>query len=90
MNVSLFAVAFILPLLALALVLAFIRLVCGPTLPDRVIAMELISTIVIGLLVTYAVASEEGSYLDVALIVALIAFIGTVSIAYSIERRVRR
>lgn len=90
MNVPFFAFAVILPLLALALVLAFIRLACGPSLPDRVTAMELISTIVIGLLVTYAVATGEDSYLDVALIVALIAFIGTVSIAYSIERRVRQ
>ena len=78
------------PLLGLALLMAFVRLVRGPGLPDRVVAMELIATVGIAMLAGYAVVTESRVYFDVMLLGALISFLGTVAIAYSIERRVRR
>ena len=72
--------------LAVAAGLTFIRLVKGPTLPDRVIAIDLIGVLLVCLLVLMAGATAEQSFLDVAIVVALISFVGTVAYARYIER----
>lgn len=79
-----------LTVLALAFGIAFIRLVLGPSLADRVIALEIMSTIAIGFAATYAATTRQTSFLDVAVIVALISFLGTVSFAYYLQRRAQR
>ena len=78
-----------LPTLSLAFGLAFIRLTLGPSLPDRVVALELMSTFAIGLTVLYAVLTNQPALLDVAIVIALISFLGTVSFAYYLQRRVQ-
>lgn len=78
----------ILIMLSVGLVSAFIRLARGPSLPDRVIALDLISVLAIGLIVVYAVRFNQPNFLDVAIILALISFLGTVAFAYYLERRV--
>lgn len=75
------------PLLTLAVVFAFIRLVRGPGLPDRVVALDLIFTIGIGIIAVYAISTNQPAILDVAIISALIAFLGTIAFAYYLERR---
>jgi len=77
---------FILPVLSLAMLCAFVRLVRGPSLPDRVVALDLMATLVIGIVGVYSVATGQSAYLDVAIILALIAFMGTVAFAYYIQR----
>lgn len=84
LNVTLIAA---IPLLTLAVVLAFIRLVRGPGLPDRVVALDLIFTIGIGIIAVYAISTNQPAFLDVAIIAALIAFLGTIAFAYYLERR---
>jgi multicomponent Na+:H+ antiporter subunit F len=79
-----------LAVLALAFGTAFVRLVLGPSLADRVIALEIMSTIAIGFAATYAATTRQTSFLDVAVIVALISFLGTVSFAYYVQRRSQR
>ncbi len=76
-----------LPALALALPMAVFRLVRGPSLPDRVVALDLISIIMMGFIVAYAIATNQPVYLDVAIVLALIAFLGTVAFAYYLERQ---
>lgn len=76
------------PLLTIAVILAFVRLVRGPTLPDRVVALDLISTLMIGIIAVYAIATDEPVLLDLAIVLALISFLGTVAFAHYIERRV--
>lgn len=78
---------FILPLLVIAVVIVFIRLVKGPELPDRVVSLDLMTSIGIGIIATYAMATGEKVLIDVAIILALISFLGTVAFAYYIERR---
>jgi multicomponent Na+:H+ antiporter subunit F len=78
----------ILALLALSLVFAFVRLARGPSLPDRVIALDLISVVAVGFIVVYAVRFNQPAFLDVAIILTLITFLGTVAFAYYLERRV--
>lgn len=73
-------------LLSIALVLSLIRLVKGPGLPDRVVALDLMSTIAVGVIGAYCVVTNESSILDAALIVALVAFLGTVAFASFLER----
>lgn len=83
-----FALYVILPILALAVVLVFTRLVRGPSLPDRVVALDLMNTLGIGIIASYAIATGQSAFLDVAIAMALISFLGTVAFAYYIERRV--
>lgn len=73
-------------MLALAAVLTFIRLVRGPTLPDRVIALDLIGVLIVGMLVVVAASTSHRAFLDVALVIALISFVGTVAYARYLER----
>jgi multicomponent Na+:H+ antiporter subunit F len=75
-----------LTLLAVAAGLTFIRLAKGPTLPDRVIAIDLIGVLMVCVLVVTAGATAEQAFLDVAMVVALISFVGTVAYARYIER----
>lgn len=81
-----FATAVALTMLALAIVLAFARLVRGPTLPDRVVAIDLLGVLSAGLLVVAASATDQQALLDVAMVIALISFVGTVAYARYVER----
>jgi multicomponent Na+:H+ antiporter subunit F len=73
-------------LLTVAAGLTFVRLVKGPTLPDRVIAIDLIGVLLVCLLVLMAGVTAQQAFLDVAMVVALISFVGTVAYARHIER----
>jgi multicomponent Na+:H+ antiporter subunit F len=72
--------------LAAGMVLSFIRLVQGPTLADRVVAVDALATMAIGALVLIAVITGQGLLLDIALAVALVVFLGTIAMAMTIER----
>jgi multicomponent Na+:H+ antiporter subunit F len=72
--------------LGVALVVTFIRLVKGPTLPDRIVAMDLFGMLVVGLIVVLAGWSGVRATLDAALVIALIGFLGTVAYATYVER----
>ncbi|MEO0821420.1 MAG: cation:proton antiporter [Pseudomonadota bacterium] len=63
------------------------RLVVGKTLPDRVVALDLLSMLLTALLVLFSLAVEEGAYLDAALAMALVSFLATVAFARYVERR---
>ena len=75
-----------LTLLAVAAALTFIRLAKGPTLPDRVIAIDLIGVLLVCVLVVTGGVTAQQAFLDVAMVVALISFVGTVAYAGYIER----
>ena len=72
--------------LGAALLMAFVRLVKGPTLPDRIIAMDLFGALVVGLIVVLAGSSGVRATLDAAIVIALIGFLGTVAYATYVER----
>ena len=73
-------------MLAVAAGMTFIRLVKGPSLPDRVIALDLIGVLMVCLLVVTASATEQPALLDVGMVVALVSFVGTVAYSRYIER----
>lgn len=72
--------------LGVALLVAFIRLVKGPTLPDRIVAMDLFGVLVVGVIVVLAGSSGVGATLDAAIVIALVGFLGTVAYATYVER----
>jgi multicomponent Na+:H+ antiporter subunit F len=65
----------------LTTLLAVVRLVKGPSTADRVVALDLLSAVVVGVTAAWSVAADDPVFLDVALLVALVAFVGTVAFA---------
>ena len=80
------ATQFALAALGLALLLAVVRLVKGPTLPDRIVAMDLVGVLVVGLNVVLAASTGVRATLDAAMVIALSGFVGTVAYATYVER----
>jgi len=87
MNWTQPAMTIMLGMLGIAIVLAFYRLVRGPSLPDRVVALDLLATIGIGIITIHAIITNQTAFLDVAVTLALIAFLGTVAFAFYLKRR---
>ncbi len=85
--VELMMIWVIVPALTLTVVMCFLRLLRGPSLPDRIVAVDMLSAVAVGMMAAYAVATDEVIFLDVALVVALITFLGTIGFAYYIDRR---
>jgi len=73
-------------MLSLALLFAFIRLTRGPSLPDRVVALELIASVVVGYAGVHAIDTSVSSLLDVAIVIALTAFLAAIGFARFVER----
>jgi multicomponent Na+:H+ antiporter subunit F len=65
--------------------LAVVRLAKGPSTADRVVALDLLSAVAVGTTAAWSVAANDPVYLDVALLVALVAFLGTVAFAAHAE-----
>lgn len=79
----------LLALLGLPLVLGFIRLLVGPSLPDRVVAFDFMAAVAVAVAGVTAIATDNPVFLDVAMVLALITFVGTVAFARYLERRGR-
>jgi multicomponent Na+:H+ antiporter subunit F len=72
--------------LAAGILLAVLRLFLGPTSPDRVVALDTINTIVVGIMVALAAFYEQVVFVDIAVVYALLSFGATMFIARYIER----
>lgn len=83
-------VKYIMIVYGVALLLALARLIKGPTLADRVVSLDFIMTCVIGMIVVDAIATGESHFLSVAIVAALLGFVGTMAFAMYIQRGVRR
>lgn len=75
----------VLVFLALSIFIAIIRVIRGPTAPDRVVGLDTINTIVISSMVLFGAAYNEAIYIDVAIVYALLSFISTLFIAKYLE-----
>jgi multicomponent Na+:H+ antiporter subunit F len=76
-------------LLGLSLLMALARGAVGPSLPDRVVALELTSMTSVGIILVRAVADGRTYLIDIAIILALVAFLSTVAFASYLEQRGR-
>lgn len=73
-------------LLSLAIVFTFIRVIIGPAAADRVVALDILTGVGIGFTVVIAMLTGQALFIDVALLLALMAFIGTVAFACYLDR----
>jgi len=76
----------VLAVLVFSLALAFLRLVIGPSLPDRVVALDLIATLLVGLIAVSAIETGDVIFLRVAMVVALFNFIGTIGFSWYLQQ----
>lgn len=72
--------------LLVSLVMTMARLIKGPTLADRVIALDLIAFITIGFIAVYTLDSAQQAFLDIAITLGLVAFLGTIVFARFIAK----
>lgn len=76
-----------LALLMIAFVLALFRLVKGPSMNDRILAMDLTASTAMGFILLYSMVLRNGVYVDIAIVIALISFMGTVAISTYLKTR---
>lgn len=88
---SQFVNIFLIPgvLLMLFILISLFRLILGPTVPDRVVALDTINTLVIAGMILFGAAFESIIYIDVAIVYALLSYIATLYIAKYMERRTK-
>lgn len=79
----------VLGMLGLAMLLTFARLILGPTLPDRIVAMDLIGMLTVAVIVAGAAGTGQRAFLDAAIVIALVGFLGTVAYAWYVEKEER-
>jgi multicomponent Na+:H+ antiporter subunit F len=84
-NFDVNVILIMLGLLFLSVVMAIIRVVKGPTAPDRVVGLDTINTIVIVSMVIFGVYKNSIIYIDVAIVYALLSYISTLFIAKYLE-----
>ncbi len=77
-------------LIVLAVVLCFVRLAKGPSLPDRVVALDMMTVAIVAFCGLAAIRAEDGTFLDVALVLALVGFLSTVALARYSKRKAER
>ena len=74
--------------LGLAMVLALIRIIIGPTLADRVLGLDLMTILGIGIIAIFAARTGLYLYVDIAIALALVGFLSTAAFArYLLSRR---
>lgn len=70
---------------AISLLLAVVRLLMGPSIPDRTMALDMILIHVVGLIALYGIAVNRDVLVDAIMVTAVLGFLGTVAIARYIE-----
>lgn len=73
--------------LSISAVLCLVRLVLGPSVPDRIVALDALLYVVVSGIAVGAALTRDGSFLAVLVAVALLGFVGTVTVARFVERR---
>ena len=79
------SIAFV--LISIALILSFIRIVIGPSLADRVIALDLLAVLAMGFIGLRVLTTGQTLYLEIAIALGLVAFVATVFFARLVAAR---
>jgi multicomponent Na+:H+ antiporter subunit F len=74
-------------LLSLALLITVIRVIIGPTLPDRVMALDMLVAVAIGFIAVLGVKTGQALYADIAIALGLVGFLATVALARFVLKR---
>jgi multicomponent Na+:H+ antiporter subunit F len=76
-----------LAILVLAFLVISVRIIVGPTLPDRVLALDMLAATAIGFIAIMAIKTRYFLYLDIAIALGLVGFLATVAFARFVLRR---
>lgn len=74
-------------ILMTAMIITLIRLLKGPSVNDRIAAMDLIASIIMGVILVYSVLINNAMYFDVPVIISLISFIGTIAVSTYLKQK---
>jgi multicomponent Na+:H+ antiporter subunit F len=85
-EIVLFAIHFGLVSLSVACMAALYRLVKGPTIPDRIIVIDLVASITIGITLLVVLLTGKPVFINIAMVIALIVFMGNVAFARYLKR----
>lgn len=77
-----------LTLFGIAILIAFVRVIIGPTFPDRVIAMDVVGVNLISAIAIVSILFKTRAFFDVILVLGILAFISTISFSKFLERGV--
>tara|TARA_R110000796_G_scaffold90713_2_gene194652 strand:+ start:2007 stop:2240 length:234 start_codon:yes stop_codon:yes gene_type:complete len=72
--------------MSVALLLTFVRLIKGPDLPDRILAMDTLYINGIALIMLFGLYLDSNLFFEAALLIAVMGFISTVAIAKHLMR----
>ena len=81
------AVTLVFGMLLLAFVLAFIRMIKGPAMSDRIVAMDLIASVTMAFILSYSVFVQKSVYFDIVIVISLISFISTVAVSTYLKQK---
>lgn len=73
-------------ILSIAVIISFVRVIMGPRLEDRIVAMDLVAILTVGIIITATARTGQRSLLDAASLIALVGFLGTIAYAWYVER----
>ena len=75
-------------ILGLAMLLALLRIIGGPTLADRILGLDMLTVLGVGIIAVFAVRTGLYLYIDIAIALALVGFLSTAAFArYLLSRR---
>jgi multicomponent Na+:H+ antiporter subunit F len=77
-------------LVMLGVAFGFVRLIKGPSLPDRIVAFDLMTVLIVAFCGLFAISTDSAALLDVAIVLALVGFLATVALGRYVERREAR
>lgn len=87
MTVEDYLIYVVMPIICVSLILIFIRFLKGPAIVDRVVALDLLITVGVGFIGLFSIIAQNPIFLDVAVILALIAFLSTVAFSFYLDKR---
>ncbi|MBD9468936.1 K+/H+ antiporter subunit F [Pseudoxanthomonas sp. PXM01] len=86
-TLVIYAVVASMHVVAVAMLLALFRLVRGPTVPDRILALDTLFVATIAQLMLFGIYVGTAVYFEAALIIAMLGFVGTVVLSKYVLRR---
>lgn len=76
-----------LALFSLSFLVTIYRVIVGPTLPDRIVALDMLVVVAVGFIATVGIKTGYTLYVDVAIALALVGFLATVAFARFVMSR---
>lgn len=75
----------VLSLIGVGVLLSIVRLIKGPSVMDRIISVDTINMMIVGLIAVLSIVLENGLYLDIAIVYGILAFLETIVLAKYME-----